>query len=175
VFIDENPTPEEFWKAILWFCELSKRKIDWPQFNTHCSRFQNNYLGYTPRNGYFFQFNFFDKLFEKWLIDNDKVYDPTRDNIVKTTTVSQWVLECLGMNRLSTFDQLWQYIEEQRNIFEKRTLEDARSQTPHIDFASKSSDRITSKEKIKRALDYYTLNQGYSKPYHGSRPDLRYT
>src|SRR5262249_33783619 len=90
-FIDTSPTPEEFWKALIWYCRLPyrKKKIDWNTFDSLYCRFQNIYLGYTPHHEHFFQFRFIDILLKKWLKDNDKIYDPARDNIEKGVIISQ--------------------------------------------------------------------------------------
>jgi hypothetical protein len=163
-FIDEKPSPTEFWMAVHWFCKLSKRKIDWNTFNSLYNRFQDIYLGYTPHHGHFFQFTFIDMLIKKWLKDNDKIYDPVIDNMVKPVPFSQCVLECLGMNRLVTLDQLYRYIEEQIPIFEP------------IHAANRYWQQwlVVPKEKIKRLLEDLTLSANYREPYHSPRPDVRY-
>jgi hypothetical protein len=169
-FIDGKPSPAEFWKAIYLFCKLSERKIDMNTFDALYRRFQNIYLGYTPHREHFFQFRFIDILFKKWLKDNDKIYDPARDNIVKGVVISQRILECLGMNRLVTLGQLCQYIEEQRPVFE------------HVVFGDEKIDDLpilghsidSSEEGIKSALEKFTLPGDYHGPSYPHRPDLRY-
>ncbi|MGB8936396.1 MAG: hypothetical protein WCC17_14970, partial [Candidatus Nitrosopolaris sp.] len=165
-FIDGKPSPAEFWKALLWYCRLRKKEIDWNTFDSLYRHFQNIYLGYTPHRNHFFQFRFIDLLFKKWLKDNDKIYDPARDNIVKGVVISQRILECLGMNRLLTLGQLCQYIEEQRPIFEgDEKIDDLPILGHSID---------SSEEGIKSALEKFTLPGDYHGPYYSHRPELRY-
>ncbi|MGB6531136.1 MAG: hypothetical protein WBF33_23760 [Candidatus Nitrosopolaris sp.] len=169
-FIDGKPSPAEFWKAIYLFCKLSERKIDMNTFDALYRHFQDIYLGYTPHHGHFFQFRFIDILFKKWLKDNDKIYDPARDNIVKGVVISRRILECLGMNRLVTLGQLCQHIEEQRPVFE------------HVVFGDEKIDDLpilghsidSSEESINSALEEFTLPGDYRGPYYSHRPDLRY-
>jgi hypothetical protein len=169
-FIDGKPSPAEFWKTIYLFCKLSERKIDMNTFDALYRRFQNIYLGYTPHGGHFFQFRFIDILFKKWLKDNDKIYDPTRDNIVKGVIISQRILECLGMNRLVTLGQLCQYIEEQRPVFEHVVF--GHEKIDDLPFLGHSID--SSEEGIKSALEKFTLPGDYHGPYYSHRPELRY-
>src|SRR5215831_16072929 len=164
--IDTSPSPEEFWKALLWYCRLRKKEIDWNAFDSLYRRFQKIYLGYTPHRNHFFQFRFIDILFKKWLKDNDKIYDPTRDNVVRRVLISQRILECLGMNRLVTLGQLCQYIEEQRPVFEGDQKID---HYPWVFFGIDSSE-----EGIKRALEKFTLPGDYHGPYYSHRPEFRY-
>jgi hypothetical protein len=166
---EESPSPEEFWKALLWYCRLRKKEIDWNSFDSLYRRFQNIYLGYTPHREHFFQFRFIDILFKKWLKDNDKIYDPVRDNIPKGVVISQRILECLGMNRLVTLGQLCQYIEEQRPVFEG---DEKIGYFPFSAFFGLSIDG--SEEGIKSALEKFTLPGDYHGPYYPHRPELRY-
>ncbi len=168
-FIDGKPFPTDFWKAIYWFCNLSKRRIDWETFSALYLRFQNIYLGYTPHHEHFFQFRFIDILFEKWLKDNDKIKNMVRD---MGAIVSQRILECLGVNRSLTFDELCYYIEEQRSNFEHRVLEDEGNR--HTRFGNESSNRVVPQDEIKRALEEFTLPENYAEPYYLHRPDVRY-
>src|SRR5205809_6188047 len=155
-FIDSIPNPQDFWAALRWFCRLRKKRMDWDEFNMLYFRFQNTYFGYAPRYGYFFQFKFVHKLFEKWLTDN------------QTKMVGfipfQRVLECLGMNRLVTFDELYKHIEDQRPVFEKRYSEE------HAYF----SHHTTVREVVENTLRDYTLSAKYQRPYHTPKPDIRY-
>jgi hypothetical protein len=158
--------------AIYWFCKLSKKKIDRNSFDELYRRFQDSYLGYTPHHGHFFQFRFIDILFKKWLKDNDKIYDPARDNRVMGVVISQRILECLGMNRLVTLGQLCQYIEEQRPVFERVVFGHELTKDDFLPFLGHSID--SSEEGIKSALEEFTLPANYLGPDHSHRPDVRY-
>jgi hypothetical protein len=165
-FIYCNPSPSEFWEALHMFCKLCEGKIDWNTFDSLYLQFEKGYLGYT--RGHFFQFRFIDILFKKWLKDNDKIYDPAHDNIVKGVVISQRILECLGMNRSVTFGQLSQYIEEQRPVFE------GYEKIADFPWAFFGLSIDSSEEGIKNALEKFTLPGDYHGPYYSHRPEIRY-
>jgi hypothetical protein len=168
-FIDGKPSPVDFWKAMYWFCKLSEGKMDWNTFDALCHRFEEIYLGYTPHHWHFFQFRFIDILFKKWLKDNDKIYDPVRDNDVRGVVLSQRILECLGMNRAVTLGQLCQHIEEQTSIFEHD-----HNITKNVPFWLSGHNIDSSQQKVKRSIEEFTLSETYESPDYSTRPDIRY-
>lgn len=131
-FIDQGVSPEEFWIAMAWFCELSKINND--EFESYYSLFAQKYTGSSNFHGCFFQTEFFDHVFKKWQKDskNDNqefslpqyVFEhPACEN---ESAISQKVLECLALNRSITVDEIAKIVK-------------------------------ASKEKVNRVLENYTL------------------
>jgi hypothetical protein len=107
-FINENPSPEEFWRTIIWFCSLISKDIDKAEFNRYYDLFIQRFVGGFPLRSCFFLGNFFDKLFESW----HSRFDYMRrmpfgvDYIYNETEQSYKVLECLLLNPRITVQQI---------------------------------------------------------------------
>jgi hypothetical protein len=168
-FIDSIPTPQDFWSALYWYCKMKETPMNPNDFNMSYDRFQKGYLGYTPQYGYFFQFEFVDSLFRRWLDDNKMIiYVPYTEKNTKIPgfVLSERMLECLGMNRLVTLEQLCQCMEEQIPNFEQVYFKGEEKMFTKY--------RTIRKDEIKDILKRYTLSSNYEKPYHSSRPDISY-
>lgn len=73
-FIKRNPTPEEFFEALLkshnlrqqsgWLTPMSSE-----DFEHYYRLFEQNYLGYFSTHGYLVQSPFFNQLYEQWLAE----------------------------------------------------------------------------------------------------------
>jgi hypothetical protein len=44
-FINENPSPEEFWRTIIWFCSLITKDINNAEFNRYYDLFIQKFVG----------------------------------------------------------------------------------------------------------------------------------
>jgi hypothetical protein len=168
-FIYCNPSPSEFWEALDKYCKLCKGKIGWNTFDSLYLQFEKGYLGYSTNHGYFFQFEFVDRLFDKSLKDNKmRIYVPFNEQYCRIPgfVMFQRVLECLGMNRLLTLEELCRHIEEQRHIFEQEYLKNNKEYL--------TGERTVNKQEIERVLERYSLSADYVRPYRSTRPDLSY-
>jgi hypothetical protein len=106
VIVDEFSDPEIFWKAMISYCELSKHPISPEEFAKYYKPFEAKYLGYRQAHDFFFQYDSVDKLFEEWL-------SAKNDNIVPIT-ISQKVLECIGVHRSVTLEQILEHLQVQK-------------------------------------------------------------
>jgi hypothetical protein len=107
-FINENPSPEEFWRTIIWFYSLITKDIDNAEFNRYYDLFIQKFVGSFPLRSCFFLGNFFDKLFESWRSRFDYMrHMPFGiDYRYNETEQSYKVLECLLLNRRITVEQI---------------------------------------------------------------------
>ena len=64
-FIDQNPSPREFWIAIISYCRLDPRDVDKTEFNRYYNLFIDKFVGNFPLRSCFFLGNFFEDLFQK--------------------------------------------------------------------------------------------------------------
>jgi hypothetical protein len=107
-FINENPSPEEFWRTIIWFCSLITKDIDNAEFNRYYDLFIQKFVGSFPLRSCFFLGNFFDKLFESWRSRFEDIrHMPFGiDYRYKETKLIYKILECLLLNRRITVEQI---------------------------------------------------------------------
>jgi hypothetical protein len=99
--LEEDLTPKEFWSTMIMLCSISKIQISKNEFERYYQLFEYKYLGHSKIEGYFFQSHFFDKILNKWLVDN---------SILNSSIVplSQIVIECIAIKRSLTLQQLVQ-------------------------------------------------------------------
>ena len=98
-FVDETTSPEEFWKAIIWYCRLSEKDLSINEFEKYYDYFESKYIGHSGIHNYFFQSLFFNRLINKWFEEN------CTSNI-NEVSLSQKILECIAMNRAVTLQEL---------------------------------------------------------------------
>jgi hypothetical protein len=66
VVIDENPSPQEFWMAMIRYCSLNAKDVDKAEFNSCYDRFIQKSVGAFSIHSCFFLGDIFDSLFKKW-------------------------------------------------------------------------------------------------------------
>lgn len=145
-FIELNTSPHDFWNAIVWFCKLSKMKIDSTTFQGTYDRFEQKELGdWSVSRGYFHLY-FFDRILDNWL-KNTKLgkYSVGESRPVP---LSQKILECLALNRAITVEQI---VNEIRKV----DGENFRTIFRNKDFESSPWAASISYERIKNVLDDY--------------------
>jgi hypothetical protein len=98
-FVDETTSPEEFWKAIIWYCRISEKELSINEFEKYYDYFESKYLGHSGIHNYFFQSLFFNKLINNWFEEN------CTSNI-NEVSLSQKILECIAMNRAIPLQEL---------------------------------------------------------------------
>lgn len=101
-FIDEDPSAEDFWAAIIWFCKLKKTIIDDVSFKKYYDLFERKKIGDWSIHGGYFQLHFFDETLHQWMND----YKPGHWRPLYLE-----ILECLAFNRSIRLDQI---VEELR-------------------------------------------------------------
>ena len=65
VLIDENPSPQEFWMAMIWYCRLNAKAVGKDEFNRYYDRFIQKSVGSFSLHSCFFLGDIFDSLFKK--------------------------------------------------------------------------------------------------------------
>ena len=116
VLIDENPSPQEFWMAMIWYCKLNAKAVGKAEFNRYYDRFIQKSVGSFSLHSCFFLGDIFDSLFKKW---SRKLFgyqydDQSRahgyynyyNNKLPKTTQDHKVLECLLLNRQITIENI---------------------------------------------------------------------
>jgi len=117
VLIDENPSPQEFWMAVIWFCSLNAKAVGKDEFNRYYDRFIQKSVGSFSLHSCFFHGDIFDSLFKKW---SRKLFGYQYDDQSRThgynyynnnnkhpkTTQNYKVLECLLLNRQITIENI---------------------------------------------------------------------
>lgn len=102
-FIDENPSPQEFWIAIIWYYSLNPKYVDKTEFNRYYSLFIDKFIGNFPLRSCFFMGNFFEELFQKWCRRFDYEYYHSKSlrpgYMYYEARKANKVLECLLLNR----------------------------------------------------------------------------
>jgi hypothetical protein len=106
-FIEENPSPAEFWSAMIWYGFLNSKCASIDEFNICYSVFIERFVGTYPLRSCFFLGDFFEKLY----LDLRKEYfdlrnDPTAAYIHTRGANTYKVLECLLLNRGITVDKI---------------------------------------------------------------------
>jgi DNA-binding MarR family transcriptional regulator len=112
VLIDENPSPSEFWMAMIWYCSLNTKAVGKAEFNRYYDRFIQKSVGSFSVHSCFFLGDIFDSLFKKWsrklfgyqYDDQSRAHGHNYYNNNKhpKTTQDYNVLECLLLNRRIT-------------------------------------------------------------------------
>ena len=112
VLIDENPSPSEFWMAMIWYCSLNTKAVGKAEFNRYYDRFIQKSIGSFSVHSCFFLGDIFDSLFKKWsrklfgyqYDDQSRAhgYNYYNNNKHPKTTQDYNVLECLLLNRRIT-------------------------------------------------------------------------
>ncbi len=136
VIIDEFPDLEIFWKGIINYCYLSKNSISSEDFDVYYKAFEAKYVGYSQTLDFFFQFDFVDKLLERWIKSNKEPI-----NIV------QKVLECIAIHRCITLEQIINYLQMQKTKYEYGILEEHRNRVGNKN--AQFSDLITESQRIR--------------------------
>jgi DNA-binding MarR family transcriptional regulator len=117
VLIDENPSPQEFWMAMIWYCSLNAKSVGKDEFNRYYDRFIQKSVGSFSLHSCFFHGDIFDSLFKKW---SRKLFGYQYDDQSRThgynyynnnnkhpkTTQNYKVLECLLLNRRITIERI---------------------------------------------------------------------
>src|ERR1051325_6116058 len=112
VLIDENPSPQEFWMAMIWYCRLNAKAVGKAEFNRYYDRFIQKSVGSFSVHSCFFLGDIFDSLFKKWsrklfgyqYDDQSRAHGHNYYNNNKHPKATQDynVLECLLLNRRIT-------------------------------------------------------------------------
>ncbi len=110
-FINGNPSPYEFWIALIWYCTLNSAAINRRQLNEYYYLFIRKFVGdsYSLRSCFFLS-DSFDNLFKKWR----RTYDSAECNTTGTvgyfkhpeTLQAYKVFECLLQNRSITIQKI---------------------------------------------------------------------
>ena len=118
VLIDENPSPSEFWMAMIWYCSLNTKAVGKAEFNRYYDRFIQKSVGSFSLHSCFFLGDIFDSLFKKWSRKlfgyqyevqsrtHGYNYYNNNDNKLPKTTQNYKVLECLLLNRQITIQNI---------------------------------------------------------------------
>jgi DNA-binding MarR family transcriptional regulator len=121
VVIDENPSPQEFWMAMIWYCSLNAKAVDKAEFNRYYDRFIQKSVGSFSLHSCFFLGDIFDSLFKKkWhrklfgyqYVDQSRThgynyYNNNNNNNKHPRTKQDYkVLECLLLNRQITIENI---------------------------------------------------------------------
>jgi hypothetical protein len=109
-FIEENPSPYDFWVAMMHYCSLNSEAVDKAEFNKYYDLFIKKFVGNFPIRSCFFLSIFFDSLFKKWSstlkINQSYVPGTHNDHRRRETRQAYRVLECLLQNRLVTIEKI---------------------------------------------------------------------
>lgn len=112
VFINENPSPQEFWTAIMSYCSLNPQDVNKTEFNKYYNLFIDGFVGNFPLRSCFFLGNFFEDLFQKWYRKFDyRNYRSMSDYTYYETRKAFKVLECLLLNREITIKKIVELTE----------------------------------------------------------------
>jgi DNA-binding MarR family transcriptional regulator len=138
VLIDENPSPQEFWMAMIWYCRLNAKAVVKAEFDRYYDRFIQTFVGSFSLHSCFFAGDIFDNLFKKWrkklfgyqYDDQSRAhgyYHYYDNNKKHAKTIQDYkVLECLLLNRRITIENiasLTQLPEQDiRNILNEYTI-----------------------------------------------------
>ena len=121
VVIDENPSPQEFWMAMIWYCSLNAKAVGKDEFNRYYDRFIQKSVGSFSLHSCFFLGDIFDSLFKKkWskklfgyqYDDQSRAHgynyynNNNKNNKLPKTTQDHKVLECLLLNRQITIENI---------------------------------------------------------------------
>src|ERR1051326_8824645 len=113
VLIDENPSPQEFWIAMIWYCSLNTKDVDKAEYNKYYDRFIQKFVGSFSLHSCFFLGDIFDNLFKKWCRksfgyqhDQYRARDYYNKNKHLNTIQDYKVLECLLLNRRITIKNI---------------------------------------------------------------------
>ncbi|MGB7638960.1 MAG: MarR family winged helix-turn-helix transcriptional regulator, partial [Nitrososphaeraceae archaeon] len=126
VVLDENPSPQEFWMAMIWYYRLNTKAVGKDEFNRYYDRFIQKSVGSFSLHSYFFLGDIFDSLFKKkWsrklfgyqyddqsrahgynYYNNNNNNNNNNDNKLPKTTQNYKVLECLLLNRQITIQNI---------------------------------------------------------------------
>ncbi|MGC2574208.1 MAG: MarR family winged helix-turn-helix transcriptional regulator, partial [Candidatus Nitrosopolaris sp.] len=126
-FIEENPSPNEFWVAMIWYGFLNSKSVNKDVFNRCYTLFIERFVGMYPLRSCFFLGDFFENLFIKWR----KEYFESRNDYIAIYTYTEAdkaykVLECLLVNRGITVDKIVKptKLAEQdvRNVIEEHSM-----------------------------------------------------
>jgi DNA-binding PadR family transcriptional regulator len=171
--LDEFSDAEIFWRAMISYCELSKHPINREEFDNYYKSFEANYLGYHQSYDILFQFNFVNKLFEKWFPEySDFEY-------IVPITISQKVLECIALHRSVTLEQIIDSLHSQKTKFDDVRLKEYRNEVgdKNAEFVELPlgypdlledeqlkwyRENELSKENIMRVIDRHSLSSNYS-------------
>lgn len=151
-FITEDPTPDEFWVAMIWYGFLNSKFASKDEFNQYYDLFIRGYIDDHNLRSCFFLGNLFDDLFQQWhrelehkceldILDDDMIsqmqdmFPHSHDCIMKDgmrekTQKAYRVLECLLLNRGITIDRVIELTrlkeEEIREIIDYYSMTQAR-------------------------------------------------
>jgi hypothetical protein len=116
-FIKKNPSPDEFWAAIIWYGNLNPESPDRDEFNRYYTLFIEKFIGEFTLRSCFFLGNLFENLLQRYrkqfeYNSNDYghlgmfPHGSMQEKIRKETTSTCNVLECLLLNRGITIDKI---------------------------------------------------------------------
>jgi DNA-binding MarR family transcriptional regulator len=122
-FIKKNPSPYEFWVAMIWYCmTLNPESADRDEFNQYYNLFIEKFIGEFTLRNCFFLGNLFEKLFQRWReqfgynpnyyayglfpYHRSTYYMQKKKKIRNETRRAYVVLECLLLNRGITIDKI---------------------------------------------------------------------
>jgi hypothetical protein len=127
-FINGNPSPYEFWIALIHYCNLNSEAINKNQLNKYYNLFIQKFVGdsFSLRSCFFLS-NSFDNLFKKWrsTYDGSECNKPGTPNYFKhpQTIQAYKVFECLLENRAATIERIVELTELTEHQVRK-TLQD---------------------------------------------------
>lgn len=102
-FIEQTPSPYEFWTASIWFCGLRDGSVNKDEFERYWNLYLHKYIGGTLLNGCFFHHDFLENLFGEW---RKNIWDTHKIKTDRKTRLCHKVLECLAEHRSITIEQL---------------------------------------------------------------------
>lgn len=108
-FIDEIPSPHEFWAMMIWYCHLNPNHVSHNAFDKIYNLYIEKFVGNFPLRSCFFLGMFFNDLFKEWV---PTMYTPHGEDIkIEThiyddTTPTYKVLEYLLLNRRATIEDI---------------------------------------------------------------------
>ena len=122
MLVHENPSPQEFWMAMIWYCRLNAKAVGKDEFNRYYDRFIQKSVGSFSLHSCFFLGDIFDSLFKKkWsrklfgyqYDDESRAHgynyynnNNNNNNKLPKTTQNYKVLECLLLNRQITIENI---------------------------------------------------------------------
>jgi DNA-binding MarR family transcriptional regulator len=187
-FSNRNPTPLEFFGALLRFYNLrlqwgwlSSSPMNSKELELYLKSYEQNYLGYALNHGYLLQSPFFNILYEQWLAEYrpglfeknqlkntirlvhssffEKLYDESLKNGINGIPIAQKVLECLAIHRSVTEKQINEFLNS------KQKQIDVSGRTfKYRDFMNTRKlefDYAITPDNIRRIIDDYTLSESY--------------
>ena len=102
-FIEQTPSPYEFWTAGIWSCGLRKGSVNKDEFERYWNLYLHKYIGSTFLNGCFFHHDFLENLFGEW---RNNIWDTHK---IKTDKI---VSQSTGMPCWTSFNYDWANISE---------------------------------------------------------------